>query len=49
LQFTCSGKSFINNRNKVGPKTVPCGAPESTGNFEDVIPFKVAQEAKWHF
>jgi hypothetical protein len=23
LQFTCSGKSFINNKNKVGPKTVP--------------------------
>ena len=29
-----------NNLNKVGPKTVPCGTPESTDNLEDVIPFK---------
>jgi hypothetical protein len=25
-----------NNLNKVGPKTVPCGTPESTDNLEDV-------------
>jgi hypothetical protein len=29
-----------NNLNKVGPKTVPCGTPESTDNLEDVMPFK---------
>jgi hypothetical protein len=29
-----------NNLNKVGPKTVPCGTPESTDNLEDAMPFK---------
>ena len=34
------GLVVINSKNKVGPKTFPCGTPESTDNLEDVIPFK---------
>jgi len=25
------GKSFINNKNRRGPSTVPCGTPDTTG------------------
>ena len=28
---TLSGRSFMYNRNKIGPRTDPCGTPEETG------------------
>ena len=29
--LTCSGRSFMYARNKMGPRTEPCGTPEETG------------------
>ena len=31
LDLKCSGRSFINARNKMGPRTEPFGTPEETG------------------
>ena len=33
------GRSFVNNVNKVGPATEPCGTPQLTCVFEDFLPF----------
>ena len=33
------GKSFVNNVNKVGPKTEPCGTPHMICVFEDFLRF----------
>ena len=38
LGWTQSGKSFINNRNSSGPRTVPCGTPLMTGMLPEVAP-----------
>ena len=34
LDLTCSGRSFMYARNKMGPRTEPCGTPEET----DIVP-----------
>ena len=31
LDLTWSGRSFMYARNKMGPRTEPCGTPEETG------------------
>ena len=38
LDWTQSGKSFINNRNSSGPRTVPCGTLLMTGMLSEVAP-----------
>ena len=35
LDLTCSGRSFMYARNKMGPRTDPCGTPEETGNVQE--------------
>ena len=33
-----SGRSFVNNKNKRGPKTVPWGTPDRTGTHSEWLP-----------
>ena len=35
---TLSGRSFMYNRNKIGPRTDPCGTPEETGTSSEHSP-----------
>ena len=39
LNHTCSGRSFMYARNKMGPRTEPCGTPEKTGIVPEWKPF----------
>ena len=36
--LACSGRSFMYARKKIGPRTEPCGTPEETGIFSELIP-----------
>ena len=36
--ITFSGRSFINIRNKIGPRTDPCGTPLVTQRAVDAVP-----------
>ena len=38
LDFPCSGRSFMYARKRIGPRTEPCGTPEETGIFSELIP-----------
>ena len=38
LDLTCSGRSFMYARKRIGPRTEPCGTPEETGIFSELIP-----------
>ena len=40
LDLTCSGRSFMYARKRIaiGPRTEPCGTPEETGIFPELIP-----------
>ena len=38
LEDTIDGRSFMCNRKSIGPKTVPCGTPESTSTRPDDTP-----------
>ena len=38
LEEITDGKSLMSSKNRIGPKTVPCGTPESTVTRSDCIP-----------
>ena len=38
VDLTCSGRSFMYARKRIGPRTEPCGGPEETGIFSELIP-----------
>ena len=38
LEDTIDGRSFMCKRKSIGPKTVPCGTPESTSTRPDDTP-----------
>lgn len=38
LHLNISGKSLIYNKNRMEPKTLPCGAPLKTSNKLNIIP-----------
>ena len=38
LEEITDGRSLMCSKNKIGPKTVPCGTPESTVTRSDCIP-----------
>ena len=38
LDLTCSGKSYMYARKRIGLRTEPCGTPEETGIFSELIP-----------
>ena len=35
LDLTCSGRSFMYSRKRIGQRTEPCGTPEETGIFSE--------------
>ena len=37
-ELALSGRSFIKMRNKRGPRMLPCGPPDITGNKLDLLP-----------
>ena len=37
------GRSLINIRKMIGPRTVPCGTPERTGDQSDEDPFNTTR------
>ena len=38
LDLTCSGRSFIYARKRMGPRTEPCGTPDETWILSEMIP-----------
>ena len=38
LDFTCSGRSFMYARKRIGPRTEPCRTPEETGTSSELMP-----------
>ena len=38
LVRTCSGRSLMHARKRMGPRTEPCGTPEDTGMLSELIP-----------
>ena len=38
LDLTCSGRSFMYARKRIGPRTEPCGTPEETEMLSELIP-----------
>ena len=36
LDFTCSGRSFMYARKRIGPRTEPCGTPEEIEILSDL-------------
>ena len=55
LDLTCSGRSFMYARKRIGPRTEPCGTPEETGIFSELIPlitkacFRLSKKSLIHF
>ena len=41
LDVTCSGRSFMQARNNMGPRTEPCGTPEDTAILSELVPFSI--------
>ena len=39
LDLTCSGRSLMYTRKRIGPRTEPCGMPEETGMQFEFTPF----------
>ena len=37
LDLTCSGRSFMYARKRIGPRTEPCGMPEETGTLSELM------------
>ena len=38
LDLTCSGRSFIYTKERMGPRTEPCGTPNETGILSGLMP-----------
>ena len=38
LDLTCSGRSFIYAKKRMGPRTEPCRTPDETGILSEEIP-----------
>ena len=55
LDLTCSGRSFMYARKRIGPRTEPCGTPEETGIFSELNPlftmacFRLSKKSLIHF
>ena len=55
LNLTCSGWSFMYVRKRIGPRVEPCGTPEETGVFSELIPlittacFRLSKKSFIHF
>ena len=55
LDLTCPGRSFMYARKRIGPRTEPCGTPEETGIFSELIPlittacFRLSKKSFIHF
>ena len=55
LELTCSGRSFMYARKRVGPRSEPCGTPEETGIFSELIQlittacFRLSKKSLIHF
>ena len=42
LDLTCSGRSFMYARKRIGPRTEPCGMPEEIEILSEFIPLITA-------
>ena len=42
LDLTCSGRSFMYARKRIGPRTEPCGTPEEIEILSEFIPLITA-------
>ena len=55
LDLTCSDRSFMYARKRIGPRTEPCGMPEDTGIYSELIPlitmacFRLYKKSLIHF
>ena len=55
LDLTCSDRSFMYARKRIGPRTEPCGTPENTGIYSELIPlittacFPLSKKSFIHF
>ena len=55
MDLTCSGRSFMYARKRIGPRTEPCGTPEETGFLSELIPlittacFRLSKKSLIHF
>ena len=55
LDLTCSGRSLMYARKRIGPRTEPCRMPEETGIFSELITlittacFRLSKKSFIHF
>ena len=47
LVLITSGRSFINVKNSRGPRTMPCGTPETTSTSEESMPSSSTCFLRW--
>ena len=41
VDLTCSGRSFMYAKKRMGPSTEPCGTPEETGIVLELLPLVI--------
>ena len=49
LGLTCSGRSFMYARKRIGPRTEPCGTPEETDFINYNFLFLIVQKVFFPF